>query len=806
MTHYRAASNLKIVRHHKSSNDRAERLKRIQSVLEIDQNSPETFAASIPFSLHDTTVGAENELQTIVKGSKDQVDLPLYIETSNYYKNVQKRSISGDTTRKLMASLEAYLSDNPENIWENSWVRFPRSTLSPYAQHIFSQDTLADKRNTTGPKREDLCRFKVFRTNQELMRVPVSYLLKLALADVICLSHSHPMIKDIGDRFMKHFLSDNTSPEIYSFYPVSLNTAESGGEGIAKETLKRFLLTQFLVLYANKTFKLCDSGQKVMVYFAPNPPVRQKILNDLISDSFYRNLFMSPCLSGWDKGEEKHRYMVLCHQVLSRSQLNAVSKLKEAGIITKNLVILPNNSNICLANNGTHISLGSRKLTSLLKDKTSGFTKKDEKYFGDLVIKTTEHFLPLFVGTYSGAPYRLDFWDFHPEKALGFLPHELDFTHLRMIWRRWKKKANLNIFGHPLTPFGPERLDKFLSKLLGIRGDFINDFRLIDYLVCLMSTDQSPATNGRLGNETLLKKDLSDLGVFDTSMAIYLLYRLRCFKNMGFSGFEGRYYSQFESLKNDMSHAVNLQCLVTALAFKYVLQEKLTHQMIPDDPSIESERRQIFFGSAIGIPTFFVRKNTRNQFLTKILKKTKHIRFSRRYPGYLRVLNVEYCRALVEILRTEAKDLIEMMNMNKTIDDLQNRVEDPKTHTVSAKLTRGILKLANASTPMKLSGLEFNVAAEKYYRDVLRVQYMDEAFEFLESDFKKIDSWEIWREGYYNPPLLAILDGSNILDFLSTVKKEVMDESISVDRLRKLIHLTLLTIHQDINKEKTISS
>jgi hypothetical protein len=157
-------------------------------------------------------------------------------------------------------------------------------------------------------------------------------------------------------------------------------------------------------------------------------------------------------------------------------------------------------------------------------------------------------------------------------------------------------------------------------------------------------------------------------------------------------------------------------------------------------------------------------------------------------------------------LRTEAKDLIEMMNMNKTIDDLQNRVEDPKTHTVSAKLTRGILKLANASTPMKLSGLEFNVAAEKYYRDVLRVQYMDEAFEFLESDFKKIDSWEIWREGYYNPPLLAILDGSNTRDFLSTVKKEVMDESISVDRLRKLIHLTLLTIHQDINKEKTISS
>jgi hypothetical protein len=39
------------------------------------------------------------------------------------------------------------------------------------------------------------------------------------------------------------------------------------------------------------------------------------------------------------------------------------------------------------------------------------------------------------------ALYRLDFWDFHPEKALEFLPHEPDFTHLRMILI-----SNLNSF------------------------------------------------------------------------------------------------------------------------------------------------------------------------------------------------------------------------------------------------------------------------------------------------------------------------------------------------------------------------
>ena len=133
--------------------------------------------------------------------------------------------------------------------------------------------------------------------------------------------------------------------------------------------------------------------------------------------------------------------MCLCHEVLSRSQLNAVAKLREAGIINRDLVVLPNTSNVSLANNGVHISIGSLKLTEALKDPQSGFTHAEEKLFSDLVVKIVEHFLPLFVGTYSAAPYRLGFSDFHPEKVLGFLPHELDYTHLRMVWRRWKKQG-----------------------------------------------------------------------------------------------------------------------------------------------------------------------------------------------------------------------------------------------------------------------------------------------------------------------------------------------------------------------------
>ena len=44
-----------------------------------------------------------------------------------------------------------------------------------------------------------------------------------------------------------------------------------------------------------------------------------------------------------------------------------------------------------------------------------------------------------------------------------------------------------------------------------------------------------------------------------------------------------------------MGRAVDLQMLLNALAFKYIAEGKLTHQHIPDNPSVESERRQIFF-------------------------------------------------------------------------------------------------------------------------------------------------------------------------------------------------------------------
>ena len=769
---------------------------KIMELLGIHTDSG-NFLETLPFSLNDTTAGSENELQVAVEGVKTNVDLPFIIEQSNYFKNIIRRAATGDASKKVCVELEKYLNSNAENIWENSWVRLPKRVLSQYANDIFTHDLQADKKSHSGQFRSDANRFIYHEQGEVCIRIPISYLLKLSLADSISSPDNVPeMIKRTGEKLMRHFLNDNTSPETFSFYVVPLQKEFGMGKAVARESSLRYLFTQLLVMYANEKFKLKERGQKAHVYCSALPPIRQGKLNEVISDSFYRELFMNPCLSGWDIGEAKSHYMHLCHQVLSRSQLNAVAKLRDADIITNNLVVLPNTSNISLANNGTHVSLGSKILSRFLSDTSSRFTRVHEKYLGDLAIKIVEHFLPLFVGTYSAAPYRLDFTDFCPEKALRFLPHELDYTHLRMIWRRWGKKADIRRMGLPITPFGPVWLDKLIQQIFRLKGDFVPDFRLIDYLVSLMSTSQSPALNGIIGNDIRLKKDLADLGVFDTKMSLYLLYKLREYHLMGFSGFEGRHYSLFAGMEEDMGNAVNLQMLLNALAYKYIATGAVSHEDIPDDPTVESERRQIFFGTAIGIPTFFVHKNTENHLLKRILRKTQRVRYSHRYSGYLRVYNLEYCKALVQMIQEDAADLIEMFNIQETMEDLHKRLDNGDSHSATGKLTRGILNTLGARSPMDIQADEFNYASEKYYRNELRRTQMEEAFRMLEEELARINSSNAQIDAKdLQKAFYLVLEGRDVRKFVLDMKYSELTETVTEDNLRRLIYIMLIVFH-----------
>ena len=781
-----------------------QKVARLSDLFGANHRSADSQVRSLPFAPDDVTAGSENEYQTAVLGSAAHVDLPITLETSNFYKNLMKR-----TWRKAPAlakswvrskpgtcELESYLAQESGDVWENSWVRFPRRTLGPFARQVLQHDLLADKREPAGPRRRDVEKVLFYQHGEEWVRVPVSYLARLALADVISGKTLSP-VRRIGERLMDHFLNDNTSPETCSFYIMNLHPDTHMGHAVGKEASQRFFLSHLLTMYANRRFLLLDTGQRAVTYFAPHPPIRQKHLNSLISDNLYRELFMNPCLSGWDNGQDKYEYMRLCHEVLSRSHQHVIGKLKDAGIITRNLIVPTSLSNISLANNGTHVSLGSRRLTQLSQTLPEEFTPYDEKYFGDLVTKVVEHFLPLFVGTYSAAPYRLDFWDFHPENVLGFLPHELDHQFLRLFWQRWKRKASLRFFGKPVTPLGPLWLDKALSYGLGMRGDYIPDFRLVDYLVVLPSTEECPALDGTLGNEMRLKRDLAEQGIYDERMSFYQLYKLRTVSTMGFSGFEGRYYSLFESLLDDMGEAASLQALITALAFKYIFQFQVHPSDVPDDPATEGERRQIFFGAAVNLPTFYVRTDTSNRFLKRILARTSSVRLSRRFSCYYRVHHREYRRALLTILQEDGADLIEAFQLHGVMDKLNDRLENPEECSTFGKLTKGILRESGATSPFGLSGKECNKAAETYYRQTLRLRHLGEAIQELEVDCAALDAGvtpALRKAKALMPAILRPYTSARA--FLESVKPALIDETIPLPQLTKLIHLVTLLVDE----------
>ncbi|MBF0170649.1 MAG: hypothetical protein HQK87_06120 [Nitrospinae bacterium] len=746
---------------------------------------------ALPFAGDDVTAGSEHEYQTAVIGHRTDADLPRFIEESSYYDNIRKRAARGDASRKLVTGLEGWLDGGRDDVWENSWVRFPASRLSPAARRVFERDLLADKRRPEEGPRGDVARFIRVEAGEETLRLPVSYLLKLAVADIDTGAADGPLAR-AARSVMERYINDNTSPEVISFSVSPVTASEGMGATAALDAAKKHLMTQLLADYANVAFGLAEAGQRVVVYSAPHPPVRQKRLNSVVSDAFYRELFMSPCLSGWDRGEEKSRYMSLCHETLSRSQLNAIGKLKEAGIITRDLVTLPRVSNLSLANNGVHVSLGSATLNAALADPASGFGPAQEKRLGDLVIKIVEHFLPLFVGTLSAAPYRLDFPHFHPEELLGFLPHELDYTHLRMLWRRWRKKAQLKIFGQPVTPFGPRWFDELFATLFRLKGDFVPDFRLVDYPACLMSPDRAPALDGTLGNTERARADLASLGVFDHRMSFYLLYKLRAKAEVGFSGFEGRHYSLFADFSRDFADAVTLQTLVTALAYRWAVTGAVTHADIPDDPLVESERRQIFFGAAVEAPTFYVDQNTPNRLLARLVAATAKTRASGRYAPYTRVQNIEYRRALLRLLASEGADLVERFGCGDLLARMAARVDDP-SQGASGKLTQGILDTLGAKNPLSLSSDEFNRGAEGYFRNGLRRAHTEEALALFAEEARRLDACSSC-DGTFRAVAAEALGHETAAGFLARVRGRIADGTATKDELAKMITLLLATV------------
>jgi hypothetical protein len=186
--------------------------------------------------------------------------------------------------------------------------------------------------------------------------------------------------------------------------------------------------------------------------------------------------------------------------------------------------------------------------------------------------------------------------------------------------------------------------------------------------------------------------------------------------------------------------------------------------------------------------------------MKRILKRTRRTRSSHRYQGYIRVYNHEFRIALMDILKADAAELIEMMGMSETMADLARRMTSPETYAVADRLTRSILDEADAEHPMKLTGKDFNTAAEEYYRSSLRERHIREALNFLEQDFTKLDACAALGRGFFREAVAGILEHRSAWEFLTDIRGRLVSEEIDDTDLTRLIHLMILSIHHDIQR------
>jgi len=242
-----------------------------------------------------------------------------------------------------------------------------------------------------------------------------------------------------------------------------------------------------------------------------------------------------------------------------------------------------------------------------------------------------------------------------------------------------------------------------------------------------------------------------------------------------------------------MGPACGLQALITALAYRWAAAGRITHAHIPDDPTIESERRQIFFGAAVDLPTFFVHKDSRNRFLMRILAGTDRTRSSNRYSGYIRVYHQEYRKALLGLIRQEGADLIESMGLSEVMRDLEHRILHPEMHGVATAITHGVLQAKNALDPLEVDADDFNREAERYYRTTVRRRHVQEGLEVLAEELQEAEA-----EPRVQPLLKAVLGEQDVPVFMARVRADF--ESLGENDLQRLIHIILVTVLKDWDK------
>jgi len=184
--------------------------------------------------------------------------------------------------------------------------------------------------------------------------------------------------------------------------------------------------------------------------------------------------------------------------------------------------------------------------------------------------------------------------------------------------------------------------------------------------------------------------------------------------------------------------------------------------------------------------------------LRRILRRCTRTRSSWRHPDYLRVSIRDYRSALLAYLEETAQEAIDALAAGDLLQDLRARLKDPKLQA-SQRLTQAALAGTDESDVMRLDAGEFNRAAEKYYRETLRVSQIEEAYRYLREDTLAAQRQDDTDLRFMMRCGVRVQDP---VRFLDSIGERLLGDNLTVNEIASVLNLLLVFTEREARHSK----
>jgi hypothetical protein len=144
---------------------------------------------------------------------------------------------------------------------------------------------------------------------------------------------------------------------------------------------------------------------------------------------------------------------------------------------------------------------------------------------------------------------------------------------------------------------------------------------------------------------------------------------------------------------------------------------------------------------------------------------------------------------LLETIQEDGRELIAEYGCEEVLARLRDRLLSPDEHSTLGKLTGGILREEGIGSPMDLPGDGFNLAAERYYRNALRIRHLLEGFGSVLDAVRESE-----REDPYRDLTRCVVGPASPADWLESIRPDLVQETADAATLLKAIRLTLIVL------------